>query len=214
MIKRVAADTVMESSLRRPVVGGALAPLAFASEPGDDIDAAAYRKGYGEGFEAGEQDGLRDMELRRLELESQASDALESKLRVLAEKEGRLDALTRGMEDVLQRHEQGMLELAFELAWRSLYHLFSATDDDRTVLARLCERMASDHRGEGRHMAVSPDDRALLPERVGGLDVVEASDLPPGVCRIVGEHGDTESSVQIRLAAIYESMLGALGVRY
>jgi flagellar biosynthesis/type III secretory pathway protein FliH len=215
MIKRVAADTVMESSLRRAVAGGMAVPAAFAAEPVDsvdDIDAAAYRKGYGEGFEAGEHDGLREIEQRKIELEAQADQALQNKLAVLTEKEQRLDALVQGVEEALRRHEQGMRELAFELALRSLGQLFTASENDRTLLARLCERMADEHRGEAMQMAVSPDDRALLPERIGGFDVVEMTALPAGACRIVGEHGDTESSIAIRLTAIHESMLGALGV--
>lgn len=212
MIRRVAAGTVTESFAHRAVAGGEAVLVAPPPTAVDDVDAAAYRKGYGEGFEAGEHDGLRDMEQRKLELEARANEALEIQLGVLSEKEHRLDALIRGMEDVLRQHGQGMQELAFELALRSLSQLFTMSESDRSMLARLCERMAQDHRGEARHMAVSPEDRPLLPERVAGLEVVETSSLSPGVCRIVSEHGDTESSVGIRLAAVYESMLGALGV--
>jgi flagellar biosynthesis/type III secretory pathway protein FliH len=91
--------------------------------------------------------------------------------------------------------------------------VFVPSDDQRSVLELMCQRMAKDHRGKVLHLAVSPDDRGLLPARIEGLDVVETPALPSGSCRVVTENGQIESSVAVRLAAIYDSMLESLGVQ-
>jgi flagellar biosynthesis/type III secretory pathway protein FliH len=184
----------------------------LAQSPTEDIDAIAYRQGYAEGFEAGEQDGQREMEQRRSELEVLARETLQAELVVLGERERRLVALTEGLEQSLRLHEQSMQELAFELGLAALQQVFLPSDDERPILERLCQRMAWDHRGKALHLAVSPDDRALLPERIDGLEVVESQALPAGSCRVVTESGDTESSIAVRLAAIYDSMIQTLGV--
>jgi len=217
MIRRLSSGSLTESLARRPVSGGAAVPAIIpvpqpAQSPTEDIDAIAYRQGYAEGFEAGEQDGRRETEQRRSELEVLARETLQAELAVLGERERRLVALTEGLEQSLRLHEQSMQELAFELALAALQQVFLSSDGERPILERLCQRMAWDHRGKALHLAVSPDDRALLPERIEGLQVVESQALPAGSCRVVTESGETESSIAVRLAAIYDSMIQTLGV--
>ena len=216
MIRRLQSGSLTESLARRPVGGGVTESAVMqvpqlAQSPTEDLDAIAYRQGYAEGFEAGEQDGQREMEQRRSELEEQAREALRAELAVLGEREQRLVALTEGLEQSLRLHEQSMQELAFELALAALHQVFLSSDVERPVLERLCQRMAQDHRGKALHLAVSPDDRALLPERIEGLDIVESRTLSVGSCRVVTESGEIESNVGVRLAAIYDSMIQALG---
>lgn len=218
MIRRLKSGSVTESLARRAVSGGAALPAVMqipplAESPTEDLDALAYRQGYAEGFEAGEQDGRREMEQRQSELEAHAREALQAELATLDERERRLIALSEGLEQSLRLHEQCMQELAFELALAALTQVFAPSDDRRSILERVCERMAQDHRGKALHLAVSPDDRGLLPERIEGLDVIETPALPQGSCRVVTENGQAESSVTVRLAAIYDSMLESLGVQ-
>lgn len=218
MIRRLKSGSVTESLARRPVSGGVAVPAVMqvpplAQLPTEDLDTLAYRQGYSEGFEAGEQDGRREMEQRLGELEAHARENLEAELSMLGERERRLVALTESLEQSLRLHEQSMQELAFELAFTALAQVFVPSDDQRSALELMCQRMAKDHRGKVLHLAVSPDDRGLLPERIEGLEVVETPALTTGSCRVVTENGQTESSVAVRLAAIYDSMLESLGVQ-
>lgn len=216
MIRRLQSGGVTESLARRTVAGGMPAPVEAAPPPlatTEDIDAIAYRTGYAEGFEAGEHDGLRELEQRKLALEAEAREALRMELEMLGEREHQLEVLAEGLAHALREHEQAMQELAFELALRTLSQVFSASPDDHSLLERLCERMAHEHRSKALRLAVSPADRTLLPERIDGLDIVESHTLAPGSCRVVTERGETESAIATRLAAIYESMLETLGVR-
>ncbi|HEY9131837.1 MAG TPA: hypothetical protein VIM98_08795 [Dyella sp.] len=217
MIRRLSADTVVETQARRALATEPVALVANAVvdvPPAEEsIDAIAFRKGYADGFEAGEQDAARDHELRTQALEAKAEEALRAHREAWDAQQRQLDGLLQGLTQAVQAHEQAMRELSFELAAATLQQVFTANEDDRTLIARLCERLVQDRRGQATQLEVSAADRALLPESIDGLPVVESSALDPGQCRLVGEYGASESSIAVRLAAIFDSMLETLGYR-
>jgi flagellar biosynthesis/type III secretory pathway protein FliH len=217
MIRRLSANTVVETAARRALAAEPIALVANAvvdAPPAEEgVDAIAFRKGYADGFEAGEQDAARDHELRVQALEDKAEQVLQARQEAWGAQQQQLDGLLHGLTRAMQAHEQAMRELSFELAAATLQQVFTANEDDRALIARLCERLAQERRGQATQLEVSTVDRVLLPESIDGLPVVESSALDPGQCRLVGEYGASESSIAVRLAAIFDSMLEALGRR-
>lgn len=209
MIRRLQADTIFEVADRRRVAGGneLPEPVGVVESP-DAVDALAYRAGYAEGFEAGENDGLREAAQRMQALEDQANCRLQE---LVIERE-RLVALMEGMTEALPRHAAAMEELAFEVALTSLSRAFGQLSDDRQLLQRLCAQVAEEFRAKAVRVCVSIEDRSALPEHIEGLEVIAESGLARGECRIVTERGQAESSIAMRLSAICDTMLETLGV--
>lgn len=224
MIRRLRSGSVVESSERRALVtdvsSAAPSPTAVGTLPAspttgdvDEIDAAAFRKGYADGFEAGEQDAAQALAQCKADLVADAELSAQREQAHWQARHAQLDELLQGLSDAAQTHEQAMHELAFELAATTLQQVFTSDDGDRRLIARLCERLAQERRGRAVHIEVSALDRAMLPERVNGLVVVEAAELAAGQCRLVGPYGTTESSIEHRLSAIFDAMRQALGHR-
>jgi flagellar biosynthesis/type III secretory pathway protein FliH len=212
VIRRLASGVVLETVERRRVAGGhddavSVEPL----QPADPADASGYRDGYADGFEAGETDARRMAEQRLGELEEQANGRLEAALRELTGERERLALLLEGMTQALQRHDEAMRELAFEVALSSMATLCGQRQEEGELLRRLCEQMADDYRAKATRICVSPGDRPLLPERIADLAVEAEPGIPDGGCRVVTERGWVESSIAGRLTAIHEAMLETLG---
>jgi flagellar biosynthesis/type III secretory pathway protein FliH len=208
VIRRLQADAILEAVDHRMVAGGRelpeLVPLAV---PHDSADTAAYRAGYAEGFEAGEGDGLREATERMRTLE----DEVQLRARELTAERERLAALTDGMAEALLRHAASMEQLAFEVALTSLARAFGELPEDRQLLQRLCAQMVEEFRVKAVRICVSTADRPTLPELIEGLEVTAEGELARGECRIVTERGQAESSIAMRLGAIFDTMLEALG---
>lgn len=208
MIRRLQADAIHEALDRRMVTGGRepQEPVDLLDPP-DAIDTVAYRNGYAEGYEAGENDGLREAAQRMEKLEGEAR----LRLQELTAEHGRLVALIEGMSDALPRHAASMEELAFEVALTSLSRAFGQLPGDQQLLQRLCAQVVEEFRVKAVRVCVSIEDRSILPEHIGGLEVIAESGLARGECRIVTERGQVESSIAMRLSAICDTMLESLG---
>ncbi|MGC1548546.1 MAG: hypothetical protein WA777_08450 [Rhodanobacter sp.] len=213
MIRRLQHDAVLETIVRRAVSGGRDTEDVEAL-PADlvDLGATAYRDGYAEGFEAGEQDGRRDAEQRQQELEQELRLRLDDELQALTHARESLAALTAGLENALRGHNDAMQELAFEVALTSLSCAFGAMAGDGELLQRLCAQLVDEYRTKALRLGVAPSDLASLPEQIEGLDVVAETDLTAGHCRVLTARGHTESSIAMRLDAIYEAMRESLGL--
>lgn len=208
MIRRLQADAIHEAHDRRMITGGREPQEAFElPDPQDAIDTVAYRNGYAEGFEAGENDGLREAAQRMEKLEDDARLRLQE---LTAERE-RLVALIDGMADALPRHAASMEELAFEVALTSLSRAFGQLSGDQQLLQRLCAQVVEEFRVKAVRVCVSIEDRSTLPEHIEGLEVIAESGLARGECRIVTGRGQVESSIAMRLSAICDTMLESLG---
>lgn len=218
MIRRVPLGQLLESITPRAVNGGVplrpLAPMPIAQEPAptNELDAQAYRQGYGEGFEAGEQDGRREAEQFQQAWETETRRHMEEQEQALVHEREALAALAAGLQQQLQAQHEEMEQLAFELALQSLSHTFGTMQGDGETLRRLCQQMAEAYRGKAMRLEVSAGDRAHLPEHLEGLDISVEHALAPGECRIVTARGYAQSSIATRMHAIYQSMLEALGV--
>lgn len=211
MIRRLASGVVLETVERRHVAGGHVAVPAQPMPSADPADAIRYRDGYADGFEAGEADARRIAEQRLRELEEQANERLEAASRELADERARLAVLLEGMTQAVQRHDDAMRELAFEVALSSMAALCGQRQEEDELLRRLCEQMADEYRTKATRICVSPGDKTLLPERVADLTVEAEPQMADGGCRVVTERGWVESSIAARLTAIYEAMLETLG---
>ena len=120
--------------------------------------------------------------------------------------------MSHGMADAFSRHAASMEELAFEVALTSLFKAFGELSEDRPLLQRLCTQLVEEFRAKAVAICVSVEDRQLLPEHIEGLKVTAESGLALGQCRIVTERGQVESSIGMRLGAIFDAMIEALGV--
>jgi flagellar biosynthesis/type III secretory pathway protein FliH len=129
----------------------------------------------------------------------------------LAIERERLAALTDSMADALLSHAASMEELALEVALTSLSRAFGELPNDRQLLQRLCAQVVEEFRVRAVRVCVSIEDRPALPEHIEGLEVIAEGELVRGECRIVTERGQVESSVAMRLGAIFDTMLEALG---
>lgn len=210
MIQRFSREGVLETATRRRVSAGHLTQDAVAqpmvSTDADDVEA--YRKGYAEGFEAGEKDGLQEASQRMQMLE----DAAQDRLHELTDERNRLAALVHGLNDELARHHQDAQALAFELALESLSRVLGHSEEDGSILQRLCADVAREFRAKAVQIAVSPRDRAAMPDDIDGLAVTTEAELAPGHCRILTGRGYVESSIGLRLASVYAAMLQSLGI--
>jgi hypothetical protein len=213
MIRRLSTDVVNEVTDRRLVNGGRgpSAPVA-PLEPDDMADAETFRSGYADGFEAGEQDGRRVAEEYRKTLEDDARRQLDAGLGELEHERERLAAFIGGLGDAVSRHDEDMRFLAFEIALASLGRAFGELPGDRPLLQRLCAGLIGEYRAKAERIHVSTADRAALPARIDGVDILVDGALADGECRLETAHGQVESSIAMRLRAIYDSMLGTLGV--
>lgn len=212
MIRRFASGAVLETAERRHVAAGRGDGVpAEPASPLDPADATGYRDGYADGFEAGETDARRMTEQRLRELEERANERLEAASRVLAGERDRLAALLEGMTQALQQHDDAMRELAFEVALSSMAGLCGQMKGNGELLRGLCERVADEYRTKATRICVSPDDKALLPERIADLPVEAEPRMADGSCRVVTARGYVESSIGMRLTAIFEAMLETLG---
>lgn len=210
MIRRLSGSVVLEEVARR--VGAGKKPSspapADSSQVVDSAEVEGYRKGYAEGFEAGEVDGLQEARLRMQVMEE---EVLRCRDELTLERE-RLHRLADGMGEALERHEQETTSMAYELALISLSQAFGQLQEDRQLLHRLCAQVAEEFRAKAMRLAVSPDDRGFLPGAIGGLDLVDDPSLSQGACRVLTERGQVESSIDMRLASIYRAMRESLGI--
>lgn len=210
MIRRLPGSIVFDDVARR-VEGGRKPSSLMVADPAPVLDSAeveGYRKGYAEGFEAGESDGLQDAKARMQVLEEETirrRDELDLELE-------RLRRLIGGVNEALESHEQEMKAMAYELALLSLSRAFGLLQKDRQLMQRLCTQVAEEFRAKATRLAVSPSDRAFLPGAISDLDVVDDPTLSQGACRIVAERGCVETSIDMRLASIYRAMREALEI--
>jgi flagellar biosynthesis/type III secretory pathway protein FliH len=210
MIRRLQHDAFREATVHHVVAGGSIptSPVVDAAALADLIDAEAYRSGYAEGYEAGESDGLRDATQRMQELE----DSARTRVQELADERDRLATLVDGIAEAVHGHNEAMEALAIEVALASLTRAFGQMEGDRQLIQRLCAQMVDEFRVKAVRIAVSTQDRAVLPERLDDLEVVVEPGLGQGDCRVVTKRGQMESSIGQRLKAIYEAMLESLGI--
>ncbi|MFK2902143.1 hypothetical protein ISP15_17540 [Dyella jejuensis] len=208
---------LLESITPRAVSGGsrlqALQPMQI-EEPvaSDELSAQAYRQGYGEGFEAGEQDGRREAEQFQQAWEDDTRQRMEEQSQALAGEREALAAFASGLQQQWLLQCEEMEQLAFELALQALSQTFGVMQGDRESLRRLCQQLAQAYRGKAIRLEVATTDRSHLPEQFEGLDIAIEHALSPGECRIVTARGYAETSIATRLDAIYQSMLQALGI--
>lgn len=214
MIRRLQHEDLLESITPRTVVGGrVLQPVAEDALPkAEELDAQAYRQGYAEGFQAGEEDGRREVEQYQQAWERETRQHLDEERQSLAREREELLALTASLGEQLLAQNKEVEKLAFELALASLSQAFGVMQGDGELLQRLCGQMAEAYRGKATQLEVAAADRAHLPEQLEGLDIIVDYGLSSGECRIVTERGHAESSVAMRLEAIHVAMLEALGV--
>ncbi|MBE1162739.1 hypothetical protein [Dyella acidiphila] len=213
MIRRLPHDALLESIAPRSLHSVAAVPVAAADDisPVQELDAAAYRQGYAEGFQAGEEDGRREAEQYQQAWETEIKQGLEEEYRGLVQERETLAALVAGLHEQLRVQGEEMEQLAFELALASLARAFGTMHGDGALLQRLCRQMAEDYRGKVVRLEVSAADRSCLPEQLDGLEIAVEHALSPGECRIVTVRGYAESSIQARLDTIHGAMLEALG---
>jgi flagellar biosynthesis/type III secretory pathway protein FliH len=214
MIRRLQQHGLLESAAPRAISSAKLPEpmLADAMPEPDELDVQAYRDGYAEGFKAGEEDGRREAEQFHQAWEEQTRQRMEEEHRLLVQEREQLAALTANLYAQLRTHEEGMEQLAFELALSSLARLLGNMQEDGELMRRICQQMAEAYRGKAVKLEVAPADSAHLPERIEGLDVVVEHALSTGECRLVTERGYAETSVVHRLSAIYNAMLETLGL--
>jgi flagellar biosynthesis/type III secretory pathway protein FliH len=215
MIRRLQHGAMVESITPRTVTGGRVlvAPVEIAVETStDNIDAQAYRQGYAEGFQAGEEDGRREAEQYQQAWEQEKRQQIEGEYQSLVQEREAMSALIWALNEQLRRHEESMEHAAFELALSGLAHAFGSMQSDDELLGRLCMQMAEEYRGKAVQLTVSSIDREHLPDHIQGLEVAVEHGLSPGECRIVTTRGYAESSIAVRLDAIYRAMLQSLGV--
>jgi flagellar biosynthesis/type III secretory pathway protein FliH len=210
MIRRLRHDVIREAVVHHVVAGGSMptTPVVDSTALADLADAEAYRTGYAEGYEAGESDGLRDAAQRMQELE----DSARNRVQELADEGDRLAALIDGIAEAVHSHNEAMEALAVEVALTSLTRAFGQMQGDRQLMQRLCVQVVDEFRVKAVRVAVSARDRAALPERLDGLEVVIEPGLVQGDCRVVTKRGHIESSIGQRLKAIYEVMIESLGI--
>lgn len=210
MIRRLPGSVVLEKATRRVVAGNKLPSLVVADSIAatDSAELVGYRNGYAEGFEAGESDGRQEANRRMQIIEE---DAARHRSELTFEQE-RFQRLIDGMEGAMARHQKVMEATAYELALMCLTRAFGHLQKDRQLLKRLCTQVAGEFHAKGIHLAVSAEDKAFLPDAIGGLRLIDEPALAQGTCRIVIGRGYAETSVEMRLAAIYDTIREALGI--
>jgi flagellar biosynthesis/type III secretory pathway protein FliH len=216
MIRRLQHGAMVESITPRTVTGGRVFAAAVdvpLEATTDEVDAQAYRRGYAEGFQAGEEDGRREAEQYHQAWEQETRQRMEGEYQSLVQEREELSVLVSALNEQLRRYEESMEQAAFELALSSVAHAFGSMQGDDELLGRLCMQMAEQYRGKAVRLTVSSADRVHLPDHIEGLEVAVEHGLSPGECRIVTTRGYSESSVAVRLDAIYRAMLQSLGVK-
>jgi len=215
MIRRLPHDAIVETPIRRGLGGGRnqnVVEVLTALNKDVEDDVVAYREGYREGFEAGERDAQADAERRLSELELQLRQQFDAELAALEGTRVGLTALTDGIVEAIEHHGRSMEELSFEIALASLTQALGSMQGDEQLMRRLCTTMVHEYQAKAKRLCVAPADRASLPDHLENLEISIDTDLSPGHCRVVTAHGLTESSVALRLDAIYGAMLHTLGV--
>jgi len=210
MIRRLVASEITEAAPRRLGPVRALDPVAPIEHDIPVEEVQAYRTGYEEGFAAGESDARRLAEQQLSELENAARERIAQIEQALAQQHEQLTTLSASLSDAWQQQLDNVQSLAFELALRGLQYAFGAQQGDRVLLQRVCAALVDDYRDKAIRLGVSPADRPLLPAQLAGVDIEEVASLAPGACCLYTARGAIESSVSVRLDAIYQAMLASL----
>jgi len=213
MIRRLQHADVSETATRRSVPGSHAIPTgSLGIDAGVGVDAEAYRQGYAEGFEAGEQDGKREAIRFHEAWESGTRQRLEAEVAAVAKEREALAQLSEGLNAALRDQAEALHELAFEVALAGMARAFGVMQGDGELIRRLCAQMVDEYRVRAEKLLVSQVDRACLPDDVGGLVVHVEPELRAGECRIEMARGLVESSIGARLEAIHGAMLQSLGI--
>lgn len=212
MIRRLTKGSIHEVSLphalgRSTNIHTSDPEQAAVVEEGLDA-AAGFRSGYKDGYEAGEADGLSIAREQSKSLEDEANRRLEE---ASAERD-RFADLCAGLESALSQHIDSMEAVAFEVALEGIARAFGESGGDAELLRRTCAQLSDEFRGRGIKLMVSEVDASAMPDRIGGIEWVTDASLASGQCRLITERGWHESSVDLRLKAIYRAMRESLGL--
>ncbi len=164
-------------------------------------------KGEAEGFAKGEADGVKKGEK---ESRKEASHILESLQKSLS-------AVDTVLNDVVDAHEQELVELVFKIAEKAVHASLDTTDDivRRTVVDAL-KTLAQPRDIE---LSISPEDYEYIEmvkdsffEAVGSLQHVAVKSDPMvhrGGCRIETDSASVSTDPEAKLAAVYEAVKAA-----
>ncbi|WP_147281642.1 hypothetical protein [Dyella solisilvae] len=172
--------------------------------------ADAYPSGYEEGFKAGESDSARMAAQRMREWEDAAQSRLSEAEEQLQRERARLASMADALELGLKHHLEMIEPLSFELAWAGWQCAFGELGGDRELLARIISGLVAEYRGKALVIEVSSADRESLPDHLDGVEVIVASALGAGECRVRTARGEVESSVAMRMDGIYRAMRAAM----
>lgn len=212
MIRRLPAASLVESAMPRPLAAAQvhLPVLPDVVSHIDEADARTYREAYAEGFQAGEEDGRREAEQYQRAWEEETRKQLEEEHRAMVQEREKLAALLASLNEQLRSYHEGMEQLAFEIALHCLAAGFGSREGDVDWMHRLCSQMAKGYRGRNLRLEVSEADCHTLPERIEGVEIAVEHSLSAGECRLVTDRGFAETSLKVRLEAIYGAMLETL----
>ncbi len=210
MTRRLASNALQEVALRRRVAGGPEPVISAADMVSqvDAVDTEAYRKGYAEGFAAGEIDGERAASEKSLPLEA----LLEERLKDLQYDRERLKQLIAGVESAVQNKMHDMEVVAFEIAHTGITYLLGDMQKEHLPLKQLCNQMVQEFRNKALQIRIASADQAVVPGTIQGLHVVVDEALSSGECVVETACGQSHASLATRLEALHSAMRGALGI--
>ena len=177
----------------------------------EEIRAQARRDGHREGYEEGRHEGFHagyPEGLRAGQSDGRRAGALlVRRLRAL------LDTLGRPLEQLDRDAEDELLHMVFAVARRlALEELKADPEHALTAVRQAVAELPSHHRRVTIH--VHPEEQAFIAEHIGseaeqqGWAIVADRHLTPGGCVVTTETSRVDASVERRLDAVAEQLLG------
>lgn len=169
--------------------------------------AEGFAKGEAEGFAKGEADGVKKGEKASRKEASPILDSLQKSL----------SAVDTVLNDVVDAHEQDLVELVFKIAEKAVYASLDTTDD--IVRQTVVDALKTLAQPRDIELSISPEDYEYIEmvkdsffETAGSLQHVAVKSDPMvhrGGCRIETDTASVSTDPQAKLAAVYEAVKAA-----
>ncbi len=176
-------------------------------------EADGFKKGEAEGLEQGMVQGLEQGEKQGLAKgEQQAQEQASLSLDALKAAMGSLDTL---IENLVDKHEEQLLELVFKIAQKAVMAAVDTNDD--IVRQTILDALKCLARPEQIELSISPEDYEYVEmvkdsffEEIGSLKQVKVLSDPlvaRGGCRIETATGAVETDPETKLKAVYDALV-------
>jgi flagellar assembly protein FliH len=192
---------------------GKSASDAAAATSGPTVDEqleAAFENAKAQGLADGRLAAEAELAKRVQAAEARLRETTDAALKKLDEERARLLKLATSIEAAVLRHALDSEELAVEVAYAALVRVLGDAARERSLVADVCRAIVREYGHPTATLRVSDLDLPLLADVDLGVPVEADRRLSPGGAVIDTARGQFECGLDVRLAAIAQTLAGTL----